>query len=151
MESHQVGEEVKYNETEKRWNRKKTGAFIIALLIVVLNILALALGTIIGAVPISLSIGCVGVITFIGVLTLSNYLSSDPELAKKEMRKAIAASFTLVYLVFLALVVFSEDFIAETELAETVVGHFTWIVGIIMIFYFGSRSLEEYLKRKEKR
>ena len=47
MESHQVGEEVKYNETEKRWNRKKTGAFIIALLIVVLNILALALGTII--------------------------------------------------------------------------------------------------------
>jgi len=30
-------------------------------------------------------------------------------------------------------------------------GHFTWIVGIIIIFYFGSRLLEEYLKRKEEK
>ncbi len=150
MERPQGEEERKHNETEKRWERRKTGTFVIALLIVVLDILALALGTIIDAVPISLSIGCVGIITFIGVLTLSNYLSGDPEFAKKEMRKAIAASFTLVYLVFLALVVFSEDFLAETELAKTVVGHFTWIVGIIMIFYFGSRSLEEYLKKNKQ-
>ncbi len=140
---------MEHNETEKGWKLRKTGAFVIALLIVALDILALALATIIDAVPVALSIGCVGVITFVGMLTLTNYLSHDPELAKKEVRKAIAASFTLVYLVFLALVVFSEAPSADTELAKTVVGHFTWIVGIIIIFYFGSRSLDEYLKRKE--
>ena len=136
------------NEMEKRWNSRKKGAFGIATLIIALDILALALGTIIDAIPVALSIGSVGIITFIGVLTLSNYLSRDPGLAKREMRKALAASFTLIYLVLLALVIF-EPFPAETELAKTVVGHFTWIVGIIIIFYFGSRSVEEYLKRKE--
>ena len=130
-------EERKHHDTEKRWERRKTGTFVIALLIVVLDILALALGTIIDAVPISLSIGCVGIITFIGVLTLSNYLSGNPEFAKKEMRKAIAASFTLVYLVFLALVVFSEDFIDDKDLSKTILGNFTWIVWIIMIIYLG--------------
>jgi len=150
MERLHVGEEKELNETEKRWKLRKTGAFMIALLVAALDILALALGTIIPAVPVALSIGCVGVITFVGVLTLSNYLSRDPELAKKEMRKAIAATFTLVYLIFLALVIFGEAFVAETGLAETIVGHFTWIVGIIIIFYFGSRSVEEYLKRKEQ-
>lgn len=148
MERPQGGER-EYNETEKRWKLRKTGAFVIALLVVVFDILALALGTI-NIVPIALSIGCVGVITFVGMLTLSNYLSRDPGLAKREVRKAIAAAFTLVYLVLLALVVFNEASPVETELAKTVVGHFTWIVGIIIIFYFGSRSLEEYLKRKEQ-
>ena len=150
MERPQGGKEKEHDEIERRWKLRKTGAFVIALLVVALDILALALGTIVDTVPIALSIGCVGVITFVGVLTLSNYLSRDPELAKKEVRKAIAASFTLVYLVLLALVLFSEASSADTELAKTVVGHFTWIVGIIIIFYFGSRSLEEYLKRKEQ-
>ncbi len=149
MERTHGGEEREDNETAQRWKLRKTGAFVIALLVVVFDILALALGTIIPAVPVALSIGCVGVITFVGMLTLSNYLSRDPGLAKREVRKAIAAAFTLVYLIFLALVIFSEASPADTELAKTVVGHFTWIVGIIIIFYFGSRSVEEYLKRKE--
>jgi len=134
---------------EERWNKTKTGGFLIALFTLVLNIVALALGTIIPIIPIALSIGCVGIITFIGVLTFANYLSHDPDLTKREMRKAIAASFALVYLVFLALVVFHSNFLYETKLAETVVGHFTWIVGIIIVFYFGSRTLEEYRKPKE--
>jgi len=137
-------------ETEKGCKPRKTGASVIALLVVALDILALALGTIIPTVPVALAIGCVGVITFVGVLMLSNYLSGDPELAKKEMRKAIAASFTLVYLVFLALVIFTEAFTAETELAKTVVSHFTYIVGIIIVFYFGSRALEEYRNKKKE-
>ena len=143
--------EKEETETELRWKRRKTGASIIALFVVVLDILALALGTIIAAVPVALSVGCVGVITFVGVLTLSNYLSCDPELHKREMRKAIAASFTLVYLSLLPLILSGKTLSAETELAKTIVGHFTWIIGIIIIFYFGSRSVEEYLKRKDQK
>lgn len=150
MEKSGGEKKTEINATEQRWKLRNTGASVIALFVVVLDILALALGTVIPTVPVALSIGCVGFITFVGVLMLSNYLSRDPGLAKTEMRKAIAAAFILVYLVLLALVVFSKDSLANTELAKTVVGHFTWIVGIIIIFYFGSRSVEEYLKRKEK-
>ena len=150
MERPQGEKEKEYDEIEQRWRQRKTGTFVIAFLVVALDILALALGTVIPTAPVTLSIGCVGVITFVGVLVLSNYLSRDPELAKNEMRKAIAASFTLVYLVFLALVVFGETSVSETELARTVVGHFTWIVGIIVIFYFGSRLVQEFLRGKAR-
>lgn len=138
-------------EKEVQWLERRKGSLIIALLIVVLDILVLALGTITDAIPVTFSIGCVAVITFTGVLVLTNYLSRDPELAKREIRKSIAAAFTLVYLLLLGLVVFGRSFVASTELAETIVGHFTWVVGIIIIFYFGSRSVEEYLKGKNSK
>lgn len=141
-------EESEPRMIERRWKEREGGAFLIALLVVVLDILALALGTIVTEIPVALSLACVGVITFIGVLLLSNYLSRDPSLAKKEMRKAIAASFTLVYLSLLAVTVFGGLSASETELAKTIVGHFTWVIGIIVAFYFGSRAVEEALKRK---
>jgi uncharacterized membrane protein YcaP (DUF421 family) len=128
--------------------RMKMGAFLIAAVIVILDICVIALGTIMDEVPVTLTIGCVGVITFIGTLVFTNYLSGDAELAKKELRKAITAAFTLVYLVFLGLVVFGDTFGEETELAKTVVGHFTWIVGIIITFYFGSRIVESMRQNK---
>lgn len=148
MTTNRAAEEEHLDEQEKRWGRRGAKAALMALFIIVLDIAAIALG-VTGTVSVALSVGAVGVITFIGVLILANYLSRDPELAKKEMRKAIAASFTLVYLVLLGLVVFTETPGADAELASTVVGHFTWVVGIIIIFYFGSRTIEEYLNRKK--
>jgi hypothetical protein len=133
-------------ENKTDWEKRKTGVTVIALLVVALDILALSLGTLIDAVPIALSIGCIGIITFVGVLMLTNYLSHNLDFAKKEMRKALAASFTMVYLIFLALVVFGEASTVETETAKTIVGHFTWVVGVIITFYFGSRLREEWNK-----
>lgn len=153
MKKPEESEEGGNKETKQVWESRKKGAFAIAFVIVALDILALALGAIVDTVPVALAIGCVGIITFVGILTLSNYLSQDPNLAKREVRKAIAASFTLVYLVLLALVVFSPTNVvdANTELVETIVGHFTWIVGIIIIFYFGSRSVDAFLKYREQK
>jgi cation transport ATPase len=133
--------------SEEEWKKRKWWALWIALIIVALDVLALALGEVLDSMPVALSLACVGVITFIGVLVLVNHLSHDPELAKKEMRKAIAASFTLVYLAVLAYVL-SGTLTANTELAETVVRHFTWIVGIIIVFYFGSRLGEKLIDAK---
>lgn len=147
----QKTEQKDNNTIEQRWKERKKGAFIIALVVTALDILALALGTTIDAVPVALSIGCVGIITFVGMLTVSNYLSRDPALSKNEMRKAIASAFTLVYLVLLALVFFGGLSSAESELARTIVGHFTWIVGIVIVFYFGSRPVEEYLKKNKQK
>ncbi|MFH1647906.1 MAG: hypothetical protein ABID71_09555 [Chloroflexota bacterium] len=139
--------EEEYKQKEITWKKRGKGAFWMAALIVILDVGVIALG-VADIVSVALSVGCVGVITFVGVLMLCNYLSHDPALATTEMRKAIAAAFTLVYLVFLGLVVFTDAAGADTELAKTIVGHFTWIEGIIIIFYFGSRAVEKYIENK---
>lgn len=91
-----------------------------------------------------------GVITFLGILMLVNYLSNSSALDKGEMRKAIAGSFIIVYFALVSLLTFTPEFFSDTELARAIIGHFTYLVGIIIVFYFGSRSVEEYLKIKEK-
>lgn len=139
-------EETGKGEAERRRKKRRKVAFWMSLVVVILDILAIALGTMTGLIPLALSIACVGIFTFFGVLILSSYLSRDDTLTQKEMRKAIAASFTLVYLILLALVVFGEVSSEQTDLAQTVTGHFTWVVGIIIVFYFGSRSVEELIK-----
>ena len=154
--------EQKKAEEEKKnwWPKRQRKAYLVALAIVILDVLAVALGTILEAVPMAFSIGCVGIVTFIGTLTLSNYLSDVPNLAKNEMRKAIAAAFTVVYLVFLGFVIFdpaastaadgaTRAVTYDTELAKTIVGHFTWIEGIVIGFYFGSRILDRYKESQD--
>jgi len=36
------------------------------------------------------------------------------------------------------------------KLAERIIGHFTYLVGIVIVFYFGSSGVREYLKFKER-
>ena len=82
-------------------------------------------------------------VTVIGPLP-SGYESSAFEMG--EMRKAITGSFITVYFVVVALLIFKGVDTVDTELSKTIIGHFTYLVGIIIVFYFGSRGVREYLK-----
>ncbi len=42
-----------------------------------------------------------------------------------------------------------ETWSAGTELAKTIIGHFTYLIGIIVVFYFGSSAVRDYLKDKK--
>ena len=130
---------------EEKWKV----AFIMAIIIGAFDIIVLSLGTF-HIFPIMWSVGSVGVITFLGIMMLANYLSVSPNLDKGEIRKAIAASCFAVYFVLLALLSFTGFSPSDAELAKTIVGHFTYIVGIVAVFYFGSRPVEAYIKLKEK-
>ena len=129
---------------EKKWKK----AFIMAFIIGALDIVVLYLGTF-QKIPISWSVGSVGVITFLGMLMLANYLSLSPKIDKGEIRKAIATSCFVVYFVLLALVSFTGFNPSDTEVAKTMIGHFSYVVGIVAVFYFGSRPVEEYIKLKQ--
>lgn len=137
----QPGEET----AEQRWKRwetkKKKGVFTIAFLIFALDIAALLVGTE-EWLKREFALGAIGIITFVGALVLVNYGSQDPEFTKKEVRKAIAAAFLVTYLALLSMVTFGTLPAGQTELAAKVVTHFTWITGIIIGFYFGSRAVE---------
>lgn len=133
-------------EKEEKWKK----AFQMAILIGVLDILALLLGTL-KLVHIAWSVGSIGVITFLGILMLVNYLSGSPALDEGEMRKAITGSFVAVYFALVSLLTFGGFYPSGTELAKTIIGHFTTLIKIIVIFYFGSSGVREYLKFKERR
>lgn len=72
-----------------------------------------------------------------------DYVSIEPSISTGEMRSAMTASIVVVYLVVVAFA-FSGEALALTALASTVIQHFTYIVGIVVIFYFGSKAVLQY-------
>jgi len=95
-------------------------------------------------------IGFIGIFTFLGILMLTKYLSASEDLENGEMRKAIAGSFIVVYFAFLSLLIFEESSTLYTGVFKTMIDHFSYLVGIIVVFYFGSRSVDEYMKNKKE-
>jgi len=81
---------------------------------------------------------------------LTKYLSASEDLENGEMRKAIAGSFIVVYFAFLSLLIFEESSTLYTGVFKTMIDHFSYLVGIIVVFYFGSRSVDEYMKNKKE-
>ena len=100
-------------------------------------------------IPLLWSIVGIGIITFFGTLTLANYLSKDSRLDKGEIRKALTASLIVVYFALVSLVTCPECGDLESEFSKQVVEHFTWVIGVIIVFYFGSRVVQEWLKSKK--
>ena len=141
------------NQKSPEWKGRWKGATIIAAVTVFLDISVLFLGTH-GVKGLSLSIpwsvGSIGIITFVGILLHVNYLSNDMELAKREMRKAIAASLIAVYCTLVPLIIFESPKFTNTQLdlAKTAIVDFSWVIGAIIAFYFGSRSFDKWVDYK---
>lgn len=136
------------SEQEKK--KKKRKGFFVAFVIAFLDVLVLIMGLKLEFFPVQWSIGSVGVITFFGTLMLVNFLSESENVDKGEMRKAMAASFIAVYFALLSLLTNTEFSSSSTELYKIIIEHFTYLVGIIIIFYFGSSSVREYVSSKKK-
>jgi hypothetical protein len=89
----------------------------------------------------------IGIVTFFGILLLANYMSGTSAYDTGEIRKAITGTFIIVYLMFVPLISFGSiniPFINPTIAIES----FTLIVGIVVILYFISRGIEEFVKVK---
>ncbi len=93
------------------------------------------------------SLGSVGIITFLGILTLVNSTSQSPNFDTGEMRKAIAGSFVILYLLVLSLLVSSGFSPISNEESTEVIGNImtplSYLMGAIAAFYFGSKYLEK--------
>jgi len=128
-------------EIEKnRINFKKTVA--VSIIIIIANLSLLGLGTLNIISPMS-SVAGTGIVTFFGMLMLTNLLSRTRYLDKGEMRKSLAASIIVTYFSLIA-------FHTNELLSNTMIGHFTYIVGIVIAFYFGGRIIESVKKSTDK-
>jgi len=132
------------------WNAGKwQNATLMAIIIIILDVIVLYLGTI-RFFNIAWSVGSVGIITFLGILMVINYLSKSYKFCEGEMRKAIAGAFVVVYFSFISLSTFSGFGTTDTELSKTLIDNFTVLMEIIIVFYFGSRSADLLIERKYK-
>lgn len=102
--------------------------------------LGISLGYItdIGLGPLSGALFAIGVVTFMGTLR-----------AGGDMRTTIAASFVMIYFALLAALATSATNRAQID---TTVGtelwkNFTYLVGVIIVFYFGSTATVEVIDR----
>ena len=80
---------------------------------------------------------------------LLNFLT-DNELLKEMggMRKAITISFIVVYFALLALSSIEDLGASYTGMFQIMIDHFTYLVGIVVVFYFGSSTVEKYIEKK---
>ena len=96
------------------------------------------------------SVGVIGIFTFIWILISLNYLTGDPKICEGEMRKSITITFIVVYLALLALSTNKDIANSYSGMFQIMIDHFTYLVGIVVVFYFGSRSVEKYIEKKYK-
>ncbi len=106
-----------------------------------------------------------GIIIFFGVLIISNALSNSNPLSTGEMRKAITVSVVVVYFGLLPIftlkgllnlevgsqtvaTALNQTSVPEIAFQDSVIGEFTTLVGAVILFYFGSRTIENYWKYK---
>lgn len=136
--------------SEKSKNAVMKKVIITAAITVFLDILIIFLGEL-ESVKINLgwAVACVGIITFFGMLILTSFVhSSGDYLSKTGIRQAITASFLAIYFSFVALLSFDNPDIQHLELIQPVISHFTYLVGLVVVFYFTSSSVSEYLNLK---
>jgi len=130
--------------------KKWSNAFRMVMALVVLDIIILPLLIWAFRIPAQWMFIGLGTITFFGILLISSYLSGTSPLNTGEIRKAITGSFVIIYFAFMPLVAFGSVNLPADEPIKTIITHFTWIVGAIVIFYFISRTVEEYVKAKNQ-
>ena len=146
-----IKERDNYRKQVKGFRGKKwSNAFRMVMALVVLDIIILPLLIWAFRIPAQWMFIGLGTITFFGILLISSYLSGTSPLNTGEIRKAITGSFVIIYFAFIPLVAFGSVNLPADEPIKTIITHFTWIVGAIVIFYFISRTVEEYVKAKNQ-
>lgn len=89
-----------------------------------------------------------GVINFYGILMISNYLSGSNPLDTGEFRQAITASFVVIYLTLIILSILPNNSISLVS--NKFFDSFSNLTLLIVTYYFGSRSLKDWEKTKNK-
>jgi hypothetical protein len=146
-----IKERDNFRKQVKNFRGKKwSGALRMVLALVVIDLIILPLLVWALKIPTPWIFIGLGIITFFGLLLITSYMSGTSPLNTGEVRKAVTGSFVIIYFAFVPLVAFGSINLPADEPIKTIVTNFTWIVGAVVIFYFGSRAVEEYVKVKNQ-
>jgi len=97
----------------------------------------------------SLMMVVAGLITFFGFISLG-IKKGDENLSKTEIRLAIVVSVMTMYLLLVGTVSFFAQGGDLPIITDTMIGHFTTIVGVVIAFYFGTAAYEAVYGSNDK-
>jgi len=86
-----------------------------------------------------------GLVTFLGIMLIINYMSGTSPFNTGEIRKAITVSLLTVYLAFVSLSTMGMVTIPGADITT----YFTWLIAVVIVLYFTTRPLEEYIKTRD--
>jgi len=95
------------------------------------------------SIPLQWIFVSLGLVTFLGMMLIVNYMSGTSPFNTGEIRKAITVSLITVYLAFVPLLTIGTMGFPG---AQTIVTNFTWLIAVVIVLYFATRPLEEYIK-----
>ncbi|HOI40086.1 MAG TPA: hypothetical protein PL168_05090 [Methanobacterium sp.] len=131
------------HSNEKNWkNALKMISILGVLDLAVVPLIITLLG-----IPLQWLFVSMGLLTLLGIMLIANYMSGTSPFNTGEIRKAVTVSLITVYLALVPVITFG---IIESPLgapAQTVVNNFTWLIGAVIVLYFSTRPLEEYIKK----
>ncbi|MBN2117530.1 MAG: hypothetical protein JW730_13215 [Anaerolineales bacterium] len=97
----------------------------------------------------SLMLVSVGLVTFYGTMGMG-ITNRHRRLSKYDIRLAIVISLITVYIVLVGTVVFFTKGGDLPPIAQTMITHFTTVVGVMIAFYFGAEAYEAVHRSAEK-
>lgn len=81
----------------------------------------------------------VGLLTFYG---MAGFGTKDHKLSKHDIRLAIVFALITMYIVLAGTVIFFSKGGELPPITQTMISHFTTIVGVVIAFYFGAEAYE---------
>ncbi len=131
------------HSNEKNWKTTLKMISVLGVLdLVVVPVIIKLLG-----IPLYWIFVSLGLVTFLGIMLIVNYMSATSPFNTGEIRKAITVSLVTVYLAFVPLMTFGMVILPLGTSAQTVVTNFTWLIAVIIVLYFSTRPIEEYIKK----
>jgi hypothetical protein len=145
-----IKEQDNFRKQVKNFRSKKwSNAIKMISILAVIDLIIVPLLIMLLDIPVQWILIPIGIITFFGILLIANYMSGTSPFDTGEVRKALTGSFVIIYFALIPLLTFGSLNLPADESIKTIITNFTWIVGAIVIFYFGSRAVEEYVKSKK--
>lgn len=132
------------HSNEKTW---KNALKMISLL-GVLDLVVVPLIITLLAIPLQWIFVAIGLVTFLGMMLIVNYMSGSSPFNTGEIRKSLTVSLITVYLAFVPLMSFGMVIIPLGDSAQSVVTNFSWLIAAVIVLYFSTRPIEEYIKAK---
>ncbi|MBA2858705.1 hypothetical protein HNP93_001406 [Methanococcus maripaludis] len=96
-------------------------------------------------VSISWAFGSMSLVVFFGLYLISKRIYSEDPNDSKSIKDAITGTMIAVYMMVITFYIFKEVPTQDTELVGTIVAHFTYLVGIVIVSHFGSDALKSKL------
>ncbi len=132
------------HSNEKNWKNAFKMISVLGLLdLVIVPLIINLLG-----IPLQWIFVSMGLVTFLGIMLIVNYMSGTSPFNTGEIRKAITVSLITVYLAFVPLMTFGMVVLPLGASAQSVVTNFSWLIAAVIVLYFSSRPIEEYIKTK---